>query len=338
MKRSRRILAGATAAAILSNAAASIILRRSAIAIGPTEPVPVPEVVHAGPAPAAVWTPPPPIIRRVDNDDMRIAITFDACATQSQGYGFDRAVYRVLQREQVPATLFVSGRWVEFHPDAMSELAENPLIEFANHSYAHPHMPGLSPDEMGAEIDRTEAALAHYGRRSVAFRPPFGTFDDRLLDVVRSRQLPAVLWDVVSGDPGKRATAPAIVRTVLRETRSGSIIIFHINARAPQTATALPPILRELRARGFSFVHISTLLGSGANDKVPAAIAAPVTIPAVAPGASPPPPPAHRTADDDDAIMPPSVSVPDDSMAPPPARAPGAFVPASATRVSVGRR
>jgi peptidoglycan/xylan/chitin deacetylase (PgdA/CDA1 family) len=343
MKRSGRILAGATVAAVLSNAAASIILRRSAVAIGPTEPSPLAAPLQTGPAPSVVWTPPPPIIRRVDNDDMRIAITFDACATQSQGYGFDRGVYQVLLREHVPATLFVSGRWVEFHPDAMAELTANPLIEFANHSYDHPHMAKLSADEMAAEIDRTEAALAHYGRRSVAFRPPFGTFDERVLDVARSRQLPAVLWDVVSGDPGKRASAPAIVRTVLKETRSGSIIIFHINARAPQTAVALPPILRELRARGFEFVHVSTLLASGTNDKVPTPVAAPATMPAVSPGVQPaalpsqppaPPSKGRRIEDDDDAVMPPSL--PGEAPARP-APAPGAFVPASASRVSVGR-
>lgn len=342
MTRSRRILAGATVAAILSNAAASIILRRSAIAIGPTEPSPLSAPLQAGPPPAAVWTPPPPIIRRVDNDDMRIAITFDACATQSQGYGFDRGVYQVLLREHVPATLFVSGRWVEFHPDAMAELTANPLIEFANHSYDHPHMAKLSAEEMASEIDRTEAALAHYGRRSVAFRPPFGTFDERVLEVVRSRQLPTVLWDVVSGDPGKKARAEAIVRTVLRETRSGSIIIFHINARAPQTAAALPPILRELRARGFEFVNVSTLLASGTSDQVPVPVAAPALVPAGAPGAGPAVPPVPPSSprrskvDDDDAIMPPSLS-PDDSPAAPGPGA-GVFVPASARRVSVGRQ
>jgi hypothetical protein len=219
----------------------------------------------------------------------------------------------------------------------MTELTANPLVEFANHSYDHRHMPGLSPEKMALEIDRTEAALGRYGRRSVAFRPPFGTFDERVLDVVRSRQLPAVLWDVVSGDPGKKATAPAIVRTVLRETRSGSIIIFHINARAPQTATALPPILRELRARGFQFVHISTLLASGTPDRVPSPVAAPVPL---APASAPAVPRSRRAIeDDDDAIMPPSSPASDESSpSPSPTSPSGAFVPASAPRFLVGRQ
>jgi peptidoglycan/xylan/chitin deacetylase (PgdA/CDA1 family) len=206
----------------------------------------------------------PAIIKRVDTTAPEVAITFDACATQTQGYGFDRPVYEVLRREQVPATIFVSGRWVEFHPDVMEELAGDPLIEFANHSYAHPHLTQLATARIGVEIDQTEAVLARYGKRSVAFRPPFGEWSGRVLGVVRDRQLPAVLWDVVSGDPSRTVSAEAIIRNVTRKARAGSIIVFHINGRGNKTAAALPAILGELRARGLRFVHVSALLaGAG---------------------------------------------------------------------------
>jgi peptidoglycan/xylan/chitin deacetylase (PgdA/CDA1 family) len=209
------------------------------------------------------------IIRRVDNDDMRIALTFDACATRTNGYGFDRPVYMFLQRERIPATIFVSGRWVESHPAVMKRLAVDPLIEFANHSYDHPHMTVLSDDDISAQFDRTEAALGRYGQHSVAFRPPFGIFDDRVLEIARGKQLPPVLWDVVSGDPSRQATVETITRAVLGETRSGSIVIFHINGRATRTASALPGIVGDLRARGFRFVHVSTLLSSAGSPRRP---------------------------------------------------------------------
>jgi peptidoglycan-N-acetylglucosamine deacetylase len=218
---------------------------------------------------------------------MKIAITFDACATNGQANGFDRPVLRVLQREQVPATIFASGRWVESHPAAMTQLIAEPLIEFANHSYDHPHMSRLSVDEIGAEIDRTEAALARYGRQSVAFRPPFGDFDDRVLEVARDKQIPAVLWDVVSGDPSAAATAGGMTRTVVRNTRAGSIVIFHINGRETKTAAALPAIFRQLRARGFEFVHLSELLVSGTPATIPTEAVANLRGPSPADGVMP---------------------------------------------------
>lgn len=203
---------------------------------------------------------PAPIVRRVDTKEQNVAITFDACATKIRRNGFDRPVYDVIVAERLPATIFVSGRWVETHPEEMEELVANPLIELANHSYAHPRMVGLKQADIEAEIDRTERILGVYGKKSVAFRPPYGEFDEQVLKVARERQLPAVLWDVVSGDPSPRITASTMIRNVVDQTRAGSIVIFHINGVERKTAEALPVILRELRARGFNFVHVSQLL------------------------------------------------------------------------------
>ena len=148
-------------------------------------------------------------LRRVATTEPAVAITFDACATRTRSYGFDRPVFELLKRERVPATIFVSGRWVESHPDVMAELAREPLIEFGDHSYEHPHMSRLPAARIEAEIDQTEAALGQYGKRAVAFRPPFGEWSRRLIDVVQNKQLPTVTWDVVSGDPSARTTTAA---------------------------------------------------------------------------------------------------------------------------------
>jgi peptidoglycan/xylan/chitin deacetylase (PgdA/CDA1 family) len=200
-------------------------------------------------------------IRRVETAEPMVAFTFDACATRTQAYTFDRAVFDVLKRERVPATLFVSGRWVESHPDVMAELATDPLIEFGDHSYQHPHMARLDAGRIGEEIDKTEAALGRYAKRSVAFRPPFGTWSRKLVEVVRKKLLPTVTWDVVSGDPSPRATKDGMIKRVVSRVRAGSIVVFHINGRGHKTAEALPEIVRDLRDRGFRFVQLSELIG-----------------------------------------------------------------------------
>jgi peptidoglycan/xylan/chitin deacetylase (PgdA/CDA1 family) len=209
-------------------------------------------------APLSLLSPRP--IRHVDTREPAVAITFDACATRTHGYGFDRAIYDILKRERVPATIFVSGRWIDFHPAEMAELAADPLVQFGDHSWDHPHMNRLPPPRMGQQLDQTEAALSRYGKRSVAFRPPFGDWNPRLIEIARSRQLPTVTWDVVSGDPSARTTAAGMIRNVTRGARPGSIIIFHINGRGRKTAQALPTILRELRGRGLRFVSLGDLL------------------------------------------------------------------------------
>jgi peptidoglycan/xylan/chitin deacetylase (PgdA/CDA1 family) len=219
------------------------------------QPVPL----GAARGPAAPLRP----ISHIVTPEPAVAITFDACATPKQDNGFDQRVFDILKRERVPATIFVSGRWIESHPAAMIELATEPLIEFGDHSYDHPRMSRLSADRIGAEIDRTEAALGQYGKHAVAFRPPFGDWNQRLIGVVHDRRLPTVTWDVVSGDPSTKTTSAAMIREVLRRSRAGSIIIFHINGRGWKTAEALPAILSGLRERGFRFVTLSELMGAG---------------------------------------------------------------------------
>jgi peptidoglycan/xylan/chitin deacetylase (PgdA/CDA1 family) len=199
-------------------------------------------------------------VRRVETAEPVVALTFDACATRGQRNGFDRALYDVIKAEHVPVTIFVSGKWVEFHEAEAAELARDPLVTFGDHSYDHPHMPTLSAKRMGEELDETEAALARHGKKSVAFRPPFGTWNRRVIDVARSRGLPTVTWDVVSGDPSQKTTTPRLVHNVVAHARAGSIIIFHINGRGRHTAEALPSILSTLRARGLRFIPLADLM------------------------------------------------------------------------------
>jgi peptidoglycan/xylan/chitin deacetylase (PgdA/CDA1 family) len=218
------------------------------VGAGLLEPRPVAGKESAGP------------LRRVETAEPVVALTFDACATRRQRNGFDRPLYDVIKAEHVAVTIFVSGKWVESHEAEAAELARDPLVSFGDHSYDHPHMTALSAARMGEELDETEAALARHGKKSVAFRPPFGTWNRRVVEVARARGLPTVTWDVVSGDPSKQTTKARLIHNVVDHARPGSIIIFHINGRGRHTAEALPTILRDLRGRGLRFVSLADLL------------------------------------------------------------------------------
>lgn len=203
-------------------------------------------------------------ISRVLTQEPVVALTFDACATRKKGYEFDRRIFEILRSEQVPATIFVSGRWLEAHPAEARELAADPLIEFGNHSWDHPHFTRIKLARMDAEVEQTQAALARLGRRAVAFRPPFGDWSPKVVrEIRRLFRLPTVMWDVVSRDPSRKSTTEGIISEVLEHTQAGSIIIFHINGRGWHTAEALPRILSELRARGLKFMPLSELLKLG---------------------------------------------------------------------------
>jgi peptidoglycan/xylan/chitin deacetylase (PgdA/CDA1 family) len=187
-----------------------------------------------------------------------VALTFDACPTSSGSRGFDREIFDILRREQVAATIFVSGRWVETHRADAEALAAEPLIEFGNHSYDHAAFSQLTTAQARADIERTDRIIASLDRQSVGFRPPFGDWAPWLAQETGGQ--PIVLWDVVSQDAFGYVGARRMVERVTASVQPGSIVIFHINGRGPQTKKALPEIIQRLRARGLGFVRVSELL------------------------------------------------------------------------------
>jgi peptidoglycan-N-acetylglucosamine deacetylase len=209
----------------------------------------------------------PLAVSRVSTTLPVVALTFDACPTRDRR-GFDREVFEILRREKVPATVFVSGRWIEKHWREALELAVEPLIEFGNHSYRHPAFSRMTVAQVRAEIDATDKLIGELGHQSVAVRPPFGDWAAWLPEATGGQ--PVVLWDVVSGDAGGHLSANTIVNTVSAGAQPGSIVVFHINGRGPRTKQALPRIIRRLRARGLRFVWVSELLALKGSEIVKA--------------------------------------------------------------------
>jgi peptidoglycan/xylan/chitin deacetylase (PgdA/CDA1 family) len=204
---------------------------------------------------------PPFAISGVTTSEPVVALTFDACATKKQANGFDRKVFEILAREQIPATFFLSGRWVETHPEAAREIAAAPWAELGNHSYAHPRLTLVPKKRLKMEIRRTDEILeTTLGRPALSMRPPAGAWNRSVVRAAKQENLPVILWSVVSGDAGGHVPTTCMVRTVLDQTRPGGIVIFHINGRGPFTKDALADIITGLRAKGLRFVTVSQLL------------------------------------------------------------------------------
>lgn len=95
------------------------------------------------------------------------------------------------------------------------------------------------------------------------FRFPYGRYDPVSLAAVQSRGMTSIQWSVVTGDPDPSRTSKDIIETVLNDTRSGSIVIFHANGRGWNTAAALEECIRGLQDRGFHFLTVSELVSIG---------------------------------------------------------------------------
>jgi len=190
----------------------------------------------------------------VDKGEQKLmSISFDA----AWGNEDTPTLIQILDTYNVKATFFVVGDWADKYPESVKQLADAGH-EIMNHSDTHPHMPKLSRQEMGAQIDAcNEKIEAITGKRPVLFRPPYGEYSNDLIEVLREREMYCVQWDVDSLD-WKNPPSTAIADRVNKKVKPGSIALFH-NA-AVNTPAALPAIIEHLQSEGYTLVPISELI------------------------------------------------------------------------------
>lgn len=192
-------------------------------------------------------------IYNVQTSEKKIAVSFDA----AWGNEETQTLIDILKRYHVNATFFVVGAWVDKYPDSVKALtaAGN---EVCNHSDTHPHMPRLSQQEMTAQItDCNKKIKAITGTSPLLFRPPYGDYNNALVDTVNSLKMYPIQWDVDSLD-WKDPTPQQISSRVISKVKPGSIILMHNGAK--NTPQALPTILQTLQAQGYRFVKISEII------------------------------------------------------------------------------
>jgi peptidoglycan/xylan/chitin deacetylase (PgdA/CDA1 family) len=243
--------------------------------------VPLPRLVPKREAPRVAEAAPgtlvmpghPDVLDHGPRDAMKLALTFDACSTTEEKK-YDERIVNALVQHRVPATLFIGGSWARDEAEALKALAKNPLFELGNHTYSHPHLTWKTDDRIREELARTQEEIAGItGVKPALFRPPFGEYDDRVVQIAKELGLKTVEYDLPSGDPG--APTDKLVEWVVREAKPGSIVVMHLNHVTFHTADALPEIIAGLRARGFTFVKVSDLAGAAAPAAVASASAVP---------------------------------------------------------------
>lgn len=190
----------------------------------------------------------------VETDKKQIAISFDA----AWGNDDTQTLIDILKEYNVPATFFVVGSWVDKYPESVKALSDAGH-QVQNHSNTHPHMPQLSKNQMCDELTSCNDKIEKItGVRPTLHRPPYGDYDNALIESVESLNMHTIQWSVDSLDWKDSATADSICRRVTSKVCPGSIVLFHNDA--DHTPEALPTILKCLKDDGYEFVFISDLI------------------------------------------------------------------------------
>ncbi len=192
-------------------------------------------------------------IYSVEREEKKLSISFD-CAW---GVDYTDKLLDIMAKNGVRCTFFAVQFWVEKYPEYVEKIIAAGH-EMGTHSRTHPHMSKLSKAEMESELTSSAQAIERLtGERVTLFRPPYGDYNNLLVDTCRELNLFPIQWDVDSLD-WKNLSATEIAMRVINGAKNGSIILCHNNGL--HTAESLPLIFSTLKNRGYEFVPISELI------------------------------------------------------------------------------
>ncbi len=132
--------------------------------------------------------------------------------------------------------------------------------DLGNHSENHKNMSQLSDAEKKEELMKVHDKVRTLtGYEMFLFRPPYGDYDNAVVNVAKDCGYYTIQWDVDSLD-WKDYGVDSIIKTVTEHKHlgNGSIILCHNGAK--YTAQALDTLITQLKEKGYTFVPVSELI------------------------------------------------------------------------------
>jgi peptidoglycan/xylan/chitin deacetylase (PgdA/CDA1 family) len=188
-------------------------------------------------------------MRHIDDGSRAIALTID----DGPSPVYTPQVLRLLDKYGVTATFSMVGIQVDAHPGVARDVAAAGHL-IANHTWAHLNLAWLPPALVIDQMDRaTEAIHAVIGKVPDLFRAPYGAWSPVVLRQCAQTRMTPLAWSVDPRD-WSRPGVPSIVANIMRNTRTGSIILEHDGGGdRSETVAALKIIIPRLLAAGYHF-------------------------------------------------------------------------------------
>jgi peptidoglycan/xylan/chitin deacetylase (PgdA/CDA1 family) len=201
-----------------------------------------------------------------------VALTFDAGANADAV----PSILATLNRYHVRATFFLTGNFVRNFPAASKAIAAAGM-RIGDHSVSHPYFvrDKLTDAQIRAQVLTAQSQISQVTGADPWpwFRFPYGDYNQHTISVVNGTGFVPVGWtvDTLGWKGTSGGISPQIVlNRVLGSLRPGEIVLMHCGSGGMKTtdhstldAAALPAVIQNLQARGYSFVTMDALRGLG---------------------------------------------------------------------------
>lgn len=156
-------------------------------------------------------------------------------------------VLEILGKFNLKATFFCVGENVAKYPETYKLLIENGHA-IGNHTFHHTK---TWKTEFRSYIQ--DVRLCNDLVQSKLFRPPHGQITRKIASELR-KDYRLIMWSALTGDYDTNLTAEQCLRTAIRYTRPGAIIVFHDSLKAqPRMEYTLPHYIEYCLQKGYQF-------------------------------------------------------------------------------------
>ncbi|MFD1197692.1 polysaccharide deacetylase family protein [Brucella gallinifaecis] len=192
----------------------------------------------------------------------QIALTLDACMGKT-----DHRILDVLVQKRIPATIFVTARWLKQNAEAFAVMKAHPdLFDIENHGNMHvpaitnrPTMYNIktagSLDAVRSEIDGGADAIVKSGApRPQWYRDATARYSTDAVKLAQSMGYEIGGYSL-NGDQGASLLAPVVAKRIAG-ARDGDVIISHINQPTRSAGEGVVKGILALQAQGMKFVKL----------------------------------------------------------------------------------
>lgn len=204
------------------------------------------------------------VMRRIKTKEKILALTLDACGSKTDS--LDLNLINFLTENKIPATMFVTKRWINKYPEYFKMLSQNPLFEIENHGASHKpasvngksiyNIEGTkNPGEFIDEVEENGKYIEKLtGRKPLFYRSGTAYYDEYAVKIANELGYQVIGFNIL-GDRGATYSEKQVTRALLK-AKSGDIIICHMNHPEKETGAGLMNVLPKLLKKGYRFVRL----------------------------------------------------------------------------------
>ncbi|MBF7092908.1 polysaccharide deacetylase family protein [Flavobacterium sp. ALJ2] len=189
----------------------------------------------------------------IPNKENKIYLTFDDGPTPE----ITEWVLSELKKRNAKASFFCIGNNIEKHPEIFKKIIDEGH-NIGNHTYDHLNgwktatATYLNNSLLCAK--QIQQSSTKNNIQSSIFRPPYGKITKSQSVQLRQLGYKIIMWDVLSADFDQSISPEKCLQNVIKNVKSGSIIVFHDSVKASQNLKfALPKTLDYLKENNFIF-------------------------------------------------------------------------------------